>query len=281
MDTADLPSTSLWRPISPGFPTAPGAHIDTDLWTGIEPFIGPQTSPVRMPTFSISDATPARHSVQRVEDGSYIAFAVDDDMIAESELADSVLASPLGALGPRRYVGLVEQSCLYNVDGKWIEVLDVYFVCHGPPPVAGAENHYLLIGPFNRHISPETALETEQMVPWVDCVQCATLGIRLVVESFHESGLKFKLRDESFSMFEKQAAKHLVDLKNTLANGLQSEETNNTRKLMLSDYAVPATIWRDVRFPDQKDVPSHGDNFLYMGTERIESKDEEHDECPE
>lgn len=247
----DIP-LSFARPVSPGCPTdsilVPRESASPWSTTAERP---PRTSISRASSWRSldSDTGPPPSSVWRVEPASYIAFAIDTAAVAAQFPADSAAHAAIRAFAARRYVGLVGASYGYQDDaGALVEDLTVHFVARAPPPpVAGADAHWLPIAPCDSAPARPPAaapLAPARMFPWKDRVQWTTLGTRLLMTALHESSLRFALPEDEFARFEDRAAAHFAEIPP------DEDPASPIARLRMPQYQVPACVWRDIREAD-------------------------------
>lgn len=252
------------RPLSPGCPTdSVGTFTDvTPLWTPQS--YQSRTTISREPSWNAASATgPPASSVWRIEPGTFVAFSLDTDVVAEqfpvgSDARIAILSFPVG-----RYIGLVASSfAYYPEDGpqcqKLVEELVINYVGDTVPQLDGVQTHAMPIHPSTRLDWAIPPLKTTTLFPWKDRYQWTTLGTRLQITQLHESRLKFDLHEDDFAAFEDQVAVNYPDMTNKLAKQQDDGATNNEvlGMLQVPMYRLPAKIWRDVREANCRDNPT-------------------------
>ncbi len=172
-----------------------------------------------------------------MQPGTYIAFSLDPESIAQRFPIGSEPYETIAQLCGKKYVGLVTSSYTYSLEGdgsgsegEMVEELVVDFVGNSPPSETGFKDHWMPIFPSsspsglgsNRPVTPTTLsssqtkmsgssgslplspLHTTTFFPWRDRVQWTTSGTRIIVQKLHDSKLSFSLDDEEFARFEER-----------------------------------------------------------------------------
>lgn len=290
-----LSAPSFARPLSPGCPTDTGiSSIHTTAppwWQGGLPT--PRAIPMTATALTRenswnsvlpSPATPTSipSSRWRIQPGTYVAFSLDTESIAQKFAHHSAAYESVRRVPTRKYVGLVVSSYTYlseenEDDGEFVEELVVNFVGGSPPPEIGFKDHWISISPSmssTNQSSPSTQpnyrdqatlppasmepLHTATLFPWKNRVQWTTSGTRLIVHKFHESLLTFNLDDEEFGRFEEKVSEDYSSMHSiTDITRSPSDEEQNQRieKMKVPLFAFPAQVWRDIREADERDHP--------------------------
>ncbi|THH32427.1 hypothetical protein EUX98_g1764 [Antrodiella citrinella] len=218
---------------------------------------------------------PTRVEQWRIQPGTFIAFELDTEFVAD-RLEASCEAYPelLGKEAVRdvrvfpkgRYLGLVLWSHTYTVDAsedmgeslddgegsdglegaEVVEELVVNFVSPTPPP-APHQSRCVPIGTFASG-SEHAPLQTTTLFPFPGMLQWTTFGTRLEVRSVCDSALHFKLKEDEFERFDERVADdYRASISKRLTQGCKDAEDEAIETLKVPTYTLPAKIWRDVR----------------------------------
>lgn len=211
---------------------------------------------------------------RRIDVGTFIAFKLDRETIAAHVPPDSECHDEIRNARFATYLGLVtnyyppkpgeEDSCA---------VVEVSYVSTSSPEERGAENLYVPIAPTAwrnddndsdndndneeedeyRHRKP---LQTVPLFPFRHLVVWTTFGTRIKVSTFHDSPLGFQLPPdgEELIRFYTESEDDLEDLATAVpdsANPLWRRRA----MLPLGDFAIPAEVFRDIRFVEPVSHP--------------------------
>lgn len=197
----------------------------------------------------------------RIEPGTFVAFSLDTQTIANQFPEDSAIYRAVLAFAVGRYAGLVTSSYAYHPEdgtgvGTLVEELIVNYIGCTPPPVNDLRTHALPIHPSTKLDWESPPLKTTTLFPWQDRFQWTTLGTRLQIINLVESNLKFELSEDDFARFEDKVAGDYPEMTTRLARAPESAEDEALVRLQVPMFSLPVKVWRDVREADRRDDPT-------------------------
>ncbi|KII90670.1 hypothetical protein PLICRDRAFT_28649 [Plicaturopsis crispa FD-325 SS-3] len=274
------PKPKRRNPLSPGCPSA-GGYVPLHYpWLHHpKPPGSPDSIPSRPTAFNTEPVVPEHPAP--IEPGTYVAFALATDAIAERFPEDSEARREVAAFPTGRYIGLVTTSFTYVDEedgGREIEELVLHYVAREPPSPPATKQHWMgIAGADAKSTVGEGPLRTNVFFPVVNAVQWTTQGIRLQVEKMHPSALTFALKDSEFERFEDAAVEHYETIDTSDPN-MDDDEADEVERWAVPLNAIPAEIWQDIRV-GADGVPSKFlDEIDEMESLLLQYEDDEEDE---
>lgn len=242
------PLKHLGRPLSPGCRTA------CDVNAPWEDFYQ-QPLPRQLSSRSLVPESPVPVT-SFLESGTYVTFSIDVEAVAYRFIQDPEAYKRILDFPAKKYAALVSRDAidggLGTNDGS--DTVTLYMVGNAPPPVTGREAHCLPIGPTTE--PGGHALETNMLLPWKDMLQWTAFGTKVWITQVHESCLRFRLQDDSWSRFDAKAEE----------DGAADAAAQNARCADEDLRIAPVQVWWNVRETEADSLDDPAEFFAELDT---------------